>query len=158
MPTGAADPSSNGRAPYEGERSVGQLFAAATADLSALVHDEIALAKAEIKSDVKRGAAGSIFFVVAGVIGLAGIPMASIAIAFFFHWLGAPLGWSFAISFLLHVLVALLVAFVAVRIFKKMSKPERTIEGVQKTAEVLKNARPRPATQEEIDRGLGRIP
>ncbi|MGW3045977.1 phage holin family protein [Kitasatospora sp. NPDC001159] len=158
MPAGAADPSSNGRAPYEGERSVGQLFAAATADLTSLVHDEIALAKAEIKADVKRGATGGIFFAVAGVIGLAAIPMASIALAYFIHWLGVPLGGAFALSALFHVLVAALVAFVAVRIFKKMQKPERTIEGVQKTAEVLKNVRPRPATQEEIDRGLGRIP
>ncbi|MFI6154010.1 phage holin family protein [Kitasatospora sp. NPDC051170] len=158
MPAGAADPSSNGRAPHEGERSVGQLFAAATADLSALVHDEIALAKAEIRADVKRGVSGGVFIAVAGVLALAAIPMISIAIAFAFHWMGVPLGWSFLLSAVLHLILAGVVGFVAVRFFKRIQKPERTIEGVQKTAEVLKNARPRPATQEEIDRGLGRIP
>ncbi|MFE5580219.1 phage holin family protein [Kitasatospora sp. NPDC056531] len=158
MPAGAADPSSNGRAPYEGERSVGQLFAAATADLTALVHDEIALAKSEIKADVKRGVSGGVFFAVAGVLALAAIPMVSIAIAFFFHWLGVPLGLSFVLSAAVHFILAVLVGLLAWRFIKKVQKPERTIEGVQKTAEVLKNVRPRPATQEEIDRGLGRIP
>src|SRR5919112_3750317 len=42
--------------PVGAERSIGQLFATATTELSALVHDEIALAKAQLKRDVKRGA------------------------------------------------------------------------------------------------------
>ena len=42
--------------PVGAERSIGQLFASATTELSALVHDEIALAKAQLKQDVKRGA------------------------------------------------------------------------------------------------------
>lgn len=97
MPAGAADPSSNGRAPYEGERSVGQLFAAATADLSALVHDEIALAKAEIRADVKRGVSGGVSLAVAGVVALAAVPMLSAAAAFGIHALGLSLGWSFLV-------------------------------------------------------------
>ncbi|MGA5818533.1 phage holin family protein [Kitasatospora sp. NPDC094028] len=158
MPTGTADPSSNGRAPHEGERSVGQLFAAATADLSALVHDEIALAKSEIRADVKRGVSGGLFIAVAGVIALASVPMFSIAIAYLIHFLGVPLGGAFALSGVLHLILACVVGFIAVRFFKRIQKPERTMEGVQKTAEVLKTARPRPATKEEIDRALGRIP
>lgn len=42
------------------DRSLGQLVASATAEMSALVHDEIALAKAELRQDVKRGAIGGI--------------------------------------------------------------------------------------------------
>jgi hypothetical protein len=34
------------------ERTLGQLVASATAEMSALVHDEIALAKAELRQDV----------------------------------------------------------------------------------------------------------
>ncbi len=41
--------------PVGAERSIGQLFATATAEMSALVHDEIALAKAQLRQDVKRG-------------------------------------------------------------------------------------------------------
>ncbi|MEU9073516.1 phage holin family protein [Kitasatospora sp. NPDC004745] len=158
MPAGAADPSSYGRAPYEGERSVGQLFAAATADLSALVHDEIALAKAEIRADVKRGVSGGVSLAVAGVVLLASVPMFSAAAAFGIHALGLSLGWSFLIVAAAYVLLAVVLGLLAWRSFKKIEKPHRTIEGAQRTADVLKNARPRPATQEEIDRGLGRIP
>ncbi|MER6397556.1 MULTISPECIES: phage holin family protein [unclassified Kitasatospora] len=158
MPAGAADPSSNGRAPYEGERSVGQLFAAATTDLSALVHDEIALAKAELRADVKRGVSGGVSLTVAGVVALAAVPMLSAAAAYGIHALGLSLGWSFLIVAGAYLLLALLLGLLALRSFKRIEKPHRTIEGAQKTADVLKNARPRPATQEEIDRALGRIP
>lgn len=41
------------------ERTLGQLVASATAEMSALVHDEIALAKAEIRQDVKRVGIGA---------------------------------------------------------------------------------------------------
>ena len=41
--------------PHNGDsRSIGQLVASATAELCALVHDEIALAKAEPRQDAKR--------------------------------------------------------------------------------------------------------
>lgn len=158
MPAGAADPSSNGRAPYEGERSVGQLFAAATADLSALVHDEIALAKAEIRQDVKRGVSGGVSLTVAGVVALAAVPMLSAAAAFGLHALGLSLGWSFLVVAGAYLVLAALLGLLALRSFKRIEKPHRTIEGAQATADVLKNARPRPATKEEIDRALGRRP
>jgi len=158
MAVGAADPSGNGRSVHEGERTVGELFAAATADMSALVHDEIALAKAEIRADVKRGVAGSVSGVVAGVVALAAIPMLSFAAAYGLQALGLTLGWSFLIVAGAYLLLAALLGFLALRSFKKIEPPRRTIEGAQATADVLKNARPRPATKEEIDRALGRIP
>lgn len=150
MSAGTAGPSGSSRAPYEGERSVGQLFAAATADLSALVHDEIALAKAEIRQDVKRGVAGSVSGVVAGVVLLASIPMFSFAAAYGLQALGLTLGWSFLIVAGAYVLLAVLLGLLALRSFKKIEPPHRTIEGAQATADVLKNARPRPATAAEL--------
>ena len=44
------------------DRSLGQLVASATAEMSALVHDEIALAKAEMRQDVKRAGIGGAAF------------------------------------------------------------------------------------------------
>ncbi|MFI9269640.1 phage holin family protein [Kitasatospora sp. NPDC052896] len=149
MSAGTAGPSGSAREPYEGERSVGQLFAAATADLSALVHDEIALAKSELRQDVKRGLTGSVSGVVAGVFFLASLPMLSFAAAYGLKWLGLPLGWSFLIVFGVYVVLGAILALLAVRFFKKVEPPRRTIEGAQATAEVLKNARPRPATPAE---------
>ncbi|PYC86590.1 phage holin family protein [Streptomyces tateyamensis] len=151
MSAGSAGPSGSSRAPYEGERSVGQLFAAATADLSALVHDEIALAKAEIRQDVKRGVAGSTSAIIAGVFLVASLPMASFAIAYLLNLrAGIPLDGSFAIVMGLFWLLAAVLGLLAWRSFKKIEPPRRTIEGAQATAEVLKNARPRPATPEEL--------
>jgi len=155
MAAGAAP--SNGRTPHEGERTVGELFADATAELSSLVHDEIALAKAEIKADVVRGGIGTAAGAVAGVVALASIPMFSFAFAWGLQALGITTGWSFAIVGGAYVLIAALLAFLMIRYFKKIRKPERTIAGAQATAQVLKNAKPRPATKEEIDRALGRI-
>ena len=109
------------------ERTVGQLFASATADLSALVHDEIALARAEIMKDVKRGAFGGIAGAIAAVIALASIPMFSFAAAYGIHSTGLGLVWCFLIVGGAFVLIAALAGLLASRFFKKVSPPERTI-------------------------------
>lgn len=61
------------------ERTLGQLVASATAEMSALVHDEIALAKAEIREDVKRVGSGSASLVVAGVFAVFSLPVLTFA-------------------------------------------------------------------------------
>jgi hypothetical protein len=127
------------------ERTVGQLFASATADLSALVHDEIALARAEITKDVKRGLAGSGAGVIAGVVALASVPVLSIAAALGIHALGPTLGWSFCIVGGAYLLLAAILGFMSYRFFKKLSPPERTIAGAKATVDVLKGAKPHPA-------------
>ncbi|MDH6137068.1 protein-S-isoprenylcysteine O-methyltransferase Ste14 [Kitasatospora sp. MAA4] len=151
MSAGTAGPTGSSRLPYEGERSVGQLFAAATADLSALVHDEIALAKAEIRQDVKRGIFGSVKGIVAGVFLLASLPMFSFALVYVLQRAGwLPLWGAFIAVAVGFVVIGLLLAFLAVRTLKKIEPPRRTIEGAHATADVLKNARPRPATAAEL--------
>ena len=131
------------------DRTVGQLFAAATADLSALVHDEIALARAEITKDVKRGALGGVAGGVAAVIALASIPVFSFAAAYGIHDLlgssGVTFGWSLTIVGFLFLVIAALAAFFAVRAFKKISPPDRTIASTKATVDVLKNTKPHPA-------------
>ncbi|MEY9875695.1 hypothetical protein ABH931_005199 [Streptacidiphilus sp. MAP12-33] len=127
------------------ERTVGQLFASATADLSALVHDEIALAKQEIKKDVVRGATGVGSIAAAAVILLASIPMFSFAAAYGIHSTGLGLVWCFFIMGGVFVVIAVIAALVAIRFFKKLSPPDRTIAGAKATADVLKSARPHPA-------------
>src|SRR4051794_41874171 len=49
-----------------GERTLGQLVADASKDLSTIVRSEMALAKAEIKRDVLAGVVGGAMFLVAG--------------------------------------------------------------------------------------------
>lgn len=125
-------------------RSVGQLFAAATAEMSALVHDEIALAKAELRADVKRAALGSAAVVGALALALFSVPMLSFAAAYGLQALGITTGWSFLIVFGCFVLLAVLLGAVAYDRFKRVQKPERSISSAKETAAVLQKARPRP--------------
>ncbi|AXI78815.1 phage holin family protein [Peterkaempfera bronchialis] len=158
MSAGADGLSTSGSTAFsgDGDRSLGQLFSAATADLSSLVHDEIALAKAEIRQDVKRGVAGGTSLAVAGVVALAAIPMLSFAFAYGLHALGITLGWSFLIVAGVYLVLAAVLGLLALRSFKKVEKPQRTIDGAKATADVLRKARPRPATEQEIHAVLER--
>jgi hypothetical protein len=138
--------SENGSADSDGtERTVGQLFASATADLSALVHDEIALAKQELTKSAKRGATGGAVGAAAAVILLASVPMFSFATAYGIHALGVTLGWSFFIVAWIFVVLAAVAGFFAYRLFTKLSAPEQTIASSKATVDVLKNAKPHPA-------------
>lgn len=126
------------------ERSLGQLFASATAELSALVHEEIALAKAEIREDAKRAAVGSGALVLSLAALFFAVPVGSIAAALGIHALGITLGWSFLIVFGAYVLIFLALAALAYGRFKKVKKPERSISSAKETAAVLQKARPHP--------------
>ncbi|MFG3398194.1 MULTISPECIES: phage holin family protein [Streptomyces] len=126
------------------DRSIGQLVASATAEMSALVHDEIALAKAEVRQDVRRGAIGSIAFVAAGVFALFSIPVLSFAAAYGIHNLGLGLAWSFLIVGTAFIALGLLLAFLGIRKFKKVKPPEKSIASAKQTAAVLQKAKPHP--------------
>lgn len=126
------------------DRSIGQLVASATAEMSALVHDEIALAKAEVRQDVKRGVIGSIAFIAAGVFALFSIPVLSFAAAYGIHNLGLGLAWSFLIVGAAFIALGLLLAFLGIRKFKKVKPPEKSIASAKQTAAVLQKAKPHP--------------
>jgi hypothetical protein len=131
------------------DRTVGQLVATATAEMSALVHDEIALAKAEIRQDVKRGAIGATAITIAGVFALFSLPVLSFAAAYGIHNLGLGLAWSFLIVGVAFLLLAGLLALIAVSKFKKVKPPERSIASAKQTAAVLQNAKPHPRKGED---------
>lgn len=139
------------------ERSLGQLFASATAELSALVHDEIALAKAEIRQDAKRAAVGSGAFVTALALLFFAVPMLSFASAYGIHALGITLGWSFLIVFGAFMLLAGILALVGIGRFKKVKKPERTIASAKQTAAVLQKAKPHPRELPAKSGGTGTV-
>lgn len=126
------------------ERSVGQLFAAATTELSALVHDEIALAKAEIRQDVKRGVVGGGAGAVAGVLILFSLPVLSFAAAYGIHNLGLGLAWSFLIVGGAFVVLAMLLGLVAMKAFKKIEPPKKSLAAAKETKAVLAKAKPHP--------------
>ncbi|MCE4947168.1 MULTISPECIES: phage holin family protein [Streptomyces] len=126
------------------DRSLGQLVATATAEMSALVHDEIALAKAELRQDAKRAGIGSAAFIVAGVLALFALPVLSFAAAYGIHNLGLGLAWSFLIVGGAFLVIAVLLILIALAKIKKIKKPEKSIASAKETAAVLQKARPHP--------------
>ncbi|MFC4034514.1 phage holin family protein [Streptomyces polygonati] len=132
-------------------RSIGQLFAAATAEMSALVHDEIALAKAELRQDARRAAMGSVALVLALALALFAVPMGTMALAYVLHRTGLPLDASFAIVFGAFVVLAALIGLLGIGRFKKVKPPERSISSAKQTAAVLQKAKPHPRPQEPAE-------
>ncbi|MFK0259181.1 phage holin family protein [Streptomyces sp. NPDC090445] len=138
------------------ERTLGQLVASATAEMSALVHDEIALAKAELREDVRRGTTGGIAISIAGVFALFSLPVLSFAAAYGIHNLGLGLAWSFLIVGVAFLLFAGLLALIAVNKFKKVKPPEKTIASVKETAAVLQTVKPHPRPVSDQAVGVAR--
>lgn len=134
--------------PVGAERSIGQLFASATTDLSALVHDEIALAKAQLKQDVKRGATSGGAFTAAGAVLLFSLPMLNFALAYGIRtWTGWNMAICFVLSFAANVLAAVLLALTGVAFAKKAKKskgPQKVAASMKETAGVLQHAKPHP--------------
>ncbi|HEY5835509.1 phage holin family protein [Streptomyces sp.] len=135
-------------------RSLGQLFASATAEMSALVHDEIALAKAELRQDAKRAGFGSAAIVGALAVMLFAMPMLSMAAAYGIRALGLTLGWSFLVVGAAYVMIALVLGLFAYGRFRKVKKPERSIASARKSAAVLQKAKPHPRPLEAQSRAL----
>ncbi|MBC9725083.1 phage holin family protein [Streptomyces sp. TRM68367] len=134
--------------PVGAERSIGQLFASATAEMSALVHDEIALAKAQLKQDVKRGATSGGVLTVALVLLVFSLPMLNFALAYGIRtWSDWNLALCFLLSFLANALVAGVLALIG-RVFAKKAKkgrgPQKVAASMKESAGVLQKARPHP--------------
>ncbi|MCX4628474.1 MULTISPECIES: phage holin family protein [unclassified Streptomyces] len=138
------------------ERTLGQLVASATAEMSALVHDEIALAKAEIRQDVKRVGIGGTAIGIAGVFALFSLPVLSFAAAYGIHNLGLGLAWSFLIVGVAFLLLAGVLALIAMSKFKKVKPPERTIASVKETAALVGTVKPHPRSVSDQAVGVAR--
>jgi hypothetical protein len=123
------------------QQSLGQLFAEASRDLSALVHDEIELAKAEIRRDVKNGVTGGAMFGAAAFVALLAVILLSIAAAYGLVAAGLPPGWAFLIVAGVYLLGAVLFALMGKRAVSKVGPPQRTIRTSKETAAFLKHPR-----------------
>src|SRR3954451_5128442 len=95
-----------GKAVVVEEPTIGRLVADASRDVSVLVQNEIALAKAELKVSVRAGGVSIGLFAAAAFILVLGVIMLSVAIAYFIHMTGLDLAWCFLIVFALYALIA----------------------------------------------------
>lgn len=133
-----AGPGGRSALPHAEEPTIGRLVADATRDVSALVQNEIALAKSELKISVKAGGVGAALLGMAGFLSLLGVIMLSIAIAYFIHMTGLHLAWCFLIVFGAYVLLAGVLALVGVKKLKQVRAPERAIHQAQESKQLLK--------------------
>ena len=118
--------------------TLGKLVMDAQRDISSLISKEIQLAKSEIKVSVKHGGTGIGLFAGAAFLGLLAIIMLSVSIAYFIHWAGLGLHWSFLIVFGLYLLIAGLLAFIGLRQVKQVKGPEKAIEQGKRIPSALK--------------------
>ena len=124
--------------PAPEEPTIGKLVGDLSKDVSSLMHNEIALAKSELKFSVRAGGMGAALFAVAAFLLLLAVIMLSVAIAYFINFSGLDLAWCFLIVFGGYVLVALVLGLIGYRSVKKVRKPERSIAQLQETKAVLK--------------------
>jgi hypothetical protein len=120
--------------------TIGKLVIDASRDISTLVHQEIELAKSELKVSVKHGGTGIGLFGAAAFLGVLAIIMLSVAIAYLIHWNGdgLDLHWAFLIVFAFYLLVAAILAYVGLKQVKQVKAPERAIHQGKEIPRALK--------------------
>ncbi len=122
------------------EPTIGRLVHDALGDVSSLVRNEIALAKAEVSMDVKKAGRGGAMLAAAAVMALFGVTFLlhtiAIAIAEFL-----PLWAGYLIVTGVLLLVAGILALVGKNALQAVKgKPERTIATSRETIEAVKSA------------------
>lgn len=120
------------------EPTIGRLVADASRDISSLIHNEIALAKSELKVSVKAGGTGAGLFAGAGFLAVLAIILLSHAFAYFLSMTGLHLAWCYSIVFLVYLLVAGLLAWVGIKKVKQVKAPQRAIHQAQEAKLLLK--------------------
>jgi hypothetical protein len=121
------------------ERTLGQLVADATHDISSIIRGEIALAKAEIGADAKKIGAGVAVFAVAAVFAFLALILLLIAAAYGLVAGGLAPWLSFLIVAGVLLVVGAILVLIGVRALRKIKgKPERTIKNAQDTIAAIK--------------------
>ncbi len=123
------------------EPTIGKLVADATGQVSSIVRNEIALAKAELSVDVKRGGKGVAFLAVAVVVALLSVIYLLHSLAWGFMALGLHGCTAYAIVFGILVVIAVIFGLLGKSALGKVQgKPERTIATTKETIDTVKQA------------------
>ena len=130
------------------DKSLGELVALTSANLTRLVKSEIELAKLELKGDAKRAALGGVLFGVAGVIACVVVILLSIAAAYglvaagIYHWA------AFLIVSGAYILLAALLVGIGILRLRKMSGLRATRRTVSGDLALLRRSGEPPAITE----------
>ena len=129
------------------ERTLGQLVASATEDISALIRSEIALAKAEIAVQAKKGGVAGGLLAAAAVVLFYSVYFIFITLAEGIQAMGLPRWLSFLIVTLIMLIVAAIFGWLGVRKMKTVQpSPDKAIASAQETVAGIKAALANPGT------------
>jgi len=148
-----SDPSFGQQAPHSGNlgtpmtaegrpdvdgTSVGQLISEVTTDLSTLMRQELALAKAEVTAEAKKAGQGAGLFGAAGFAGYMVLLFLSFALLYVLNN-ALDNGWAALIVALLWAVIGAVAFVLGRKRFKQVNpKPERTVETLQQVPGALK--------------------
>ncbi len=123
----------------ETERTLGQLVASASKDVSTIVRGEIDLAKAEIRSAAQLAGKGAGMLAGAGLFALYGLGLLLTAIAWGLVAAGLATWLSFLIVAVVLFIIAGILALVGRRALNRANlRPQQAIDSTQKTIAALK--------------------
>jgi Putative Actinobacterial Holin-X, holin superfamily III len=120
------------------EPSVGELVAAASRDLSELLRDEVALAKAEVADSAKSAGKGAGMLGAAGFLGVVAFVLLSIAAAYGLVALGLHPALAFLVVAVVYLLVAGVLGLLGKSAVSKAKPPERAIRQAKQLPQALK--------------------
>jgi uncharacterized membrane protein YqjE len=140
------------------DKSLGEIVAEVSEKASLLVREEIELAKAEVKDKVSKLTTGAAIAVAAGVFLVFGITIFFHGLAWFlndvFNW--EDNNWAgFAVVTALLFLLAILAAFLAVRLFKKGAPPTPEL-AIQEAKATRAELEAQKIERDQVKRGLER--
>jgi hypothetical protein len=122
------------------ERTIGQLVADATHDISSIVRSEVALAKAEIKADAQKAGLGAGMFAAAGTLAFLAMILLLISAAYGLVAAGLAPWLAFLIVAGVLLLIGAILALVGKRSVDSIKgTPERAIKS---TADTIAAVRP----------------
>jgi len=123
------------------ERTIGQLIAQVTEDISVIVRTELQMAKTEISSQLGIAGKGIGMLVGAGVIALYGLGLLFLALAFVLVAVGLPIWAGLLIVAVVLFIVTAVLALLGRKALKQVNpRPDRAIAGAQETIATLKSA------------------
>jgi hypothetical protein len=130
------------------DASLGELLGNVTNDLSTLMRQEVALAKAEVTIEAKKAGGAAGMLAGAGFAGYMTILFLSVALMYLLSQI-MDNGWAALIVAVLWGIVAAVLASMGRKKLKEINPPQQTVETLQQAPEAL---RPNPARVQEETR------
>lgn len=126
--------------PVRDERTIGQLVADISHDLSGLVRAEIALAKAELTEEAKKGGIGAGMLAAAGFFAAVAFILLCFTAAYGLVARGLQPWAAFGIVTLVLLVITGALAVVGIKKVKEVKGPKQTIDTTKQSIETVKAA------------------